>query len=69
MTLNDMLTRLEDADARQRALVSDAAHELRSPLTCIRTTVEVAAADPSPARWDGVAGTLVDDAFSLTVTC
>ncbi|HEX6756229.1 MAG TPA: HAMP domain-containing sensor histidine kinase [Mycobacteriales bacterium] len=43
-TLNDMLARLEGASARQRAFVSDAAHELRSPLASARTQLEVAAA-------------------------
>jgi len=43
VTLNDMLARLDGASARQRAFVSDAAHELRSPLTSARTQLEVAA--------------------------
>jgi signal transduction histidine kinase len=42
-TLNDMLGRLDAAGARQRAFVSDAAHELRSPLASARTQLEVAA--------------------------
>lgn len=42
-TLNDMLARLDAAGARQRAFVSDAAHELRSPITSARTQLEVAA--------------------------
>lgn len=43
VTLNDMLARLDRAGARQRAFVSDAAHELRSPLASARTQLEVAA--------------------------
>ena len=43
-TLNDMLGRLADSRKRQRAFVADAAHELRSPLTSLRTQLEVAAA-------------------------
>jgi len=38
---NHMLDRLEDAFARQRRFVSDASHELRSPLTAIRGQLEV----------------------------
>src|SRR4051812_7677277 len=38
---NHMLERLEDAFARQRRFVSDASHELRSPLTAIRGQLEV----------------------------
>jgi signal transduction histidine kinase len=42
LTLNDMLERLAAARRRQRAFVADAAHELRSPLTSMRTQLEVA---------------------------
>jgi signal transduction histidine kinase len=41
-TLNDMLARLAAASDQQRAFVSDAAHELRSPLASLRTQLEVA---------------------------
>ena len=42
LTLNEMLDRLASARGRQRAFVADAAHELRSPLTSMRTQLEVA---------------------------
>lgn len=35
-TLNQMLDRLDDGLARQRQFVSDASHELRSPLTAVK---------------------------------
>ncbi|MEI4272137.1 HAMP domain-containing sensor histidine kinase [Klenkia sp. LSe6-5] len=41
-TMNAMLARLETSVARQRAFVSDAGHELRSPIATIRTQTEVA---------------------------
>jgi two-component system OmpR family sensor kinase len=41
-TLNEMLDRLEDALERERGFVADAGHELRSPLTILRTELELA---------------------------
>src|SRR5690349_24269410 len=50
-TMNDMLTRLERADSSTRRFVSDASHELRSPLATIRTAVEVSGGGrPQDAR-------------------
>ncbi len=51
VTLNDMLGRLDAARARQQAFVADAAHELRSPITSLRTQLEVAERldEPAPA--------------------
>jgi signal transduction histidine kinase len=54
-TMNDMLARLEDSAARQRRFVADASHELRSPLTAIRTGLEVGLAHPDQAPWPQIA--------------
>ncbi len=45
-TMNRMLERLESARNSQRRFVSDASHELRSPITTIRQHAEVAVAHP-----------------------
>jgi signal transduction histidine kinase len=54
-TMNDMLARLEDSAARQRRFVADASHELRSPLTAIRTGLEVGLSRPGTAPWPDIA--------------
>jgi signal transduction histidine kinase len=46
-TMNEMLARLQAAQERQRRFVSDASHELRSPVAAIRHELEVALADPA----------------------
>ncbi|MGH9034850.1 MAG: sensor histidine kinase, partial [Acidimicrobiia bacterium] len=45
-TMNAMLERLQRSAERQRRFVSDASHELRSPLASTRTTLEVALTHP-----------------------
>jgi signal transduction histidine kinase len=45
-TLNGMLDRLEQAQLTQRRFVSDASHELRSPLATLRQHAELARAHP-----------------------
>ncbi|GAA1608961.1 sensor histidine kinase [Actinoplanes couchii] len=66
VTLNDMLHRLDSARARQRAFVADAAHELRSPLTNMRTELEVAQHLPDDTDWPELADDLLADVQRLS---
>jgi signal transduction histidine kinase len=45
-SIDEMLTRLDDAFGRQRRFVDDASHELRTPLAVIRTNVEAVLGRP-----------------------
>jgi signal transduction histidine kinase len=65
VTLNGMLHRLDAARARQRAFVADAAHELRSPLTNMRTELEVAQRLPESTDWPALADDLLTDVDRL----
>ncbi|MGH8999766.1 MAG: sensor histidine kinase [Acidimicrobiia bacterium] len=58
-TMNDMLERLEAAAERQRRFVSDASHELRSPLAASRAELEVAVTHPHAADWPATAADLL----------
>jgi len=50
-TLNHLLDRLETAATRQQLFAAAASHELRSPLSAIRTELEVALQYPDRADW------------------
>jgi signal transduction histidine kinase len=72
-TFNAMLDRLELAFDSQRQLVSDAGHELRTPITIVRGHLELLGADPAEQR-ETIAlvtdeldrmGRLVDDLLTL----
>jgi signal transduction histidine kinase len=65
VTLNGMLHRLDTARVRQRAFVADAAHELRSPLTNMRTELEVAQRLPDTTDWPALADDLLTDVDRL----
>ncbi|WP_245595908.1 sensor histidine kinase [Gloeobacter kilaueensis] len=47
LTFNQMLDRLENAFASQRQFISDAGHELRTPITIIRGHLELMGDDPA----------------------
>jgi signal transduction histidine kinase len=55
LTLNRMLDRLEQESRRQQLFAAAASHELRSPLSTIRTELEVGLAYPDRAEWAKVA--------------
>jgi heavy metal sensor kinase len=48
-TFDDMLARMDDAFERQRRFTGDAAHELRTPLSMMRSQVDLALARPRSA--------------------
>jgi signal transduction histidine kinase len=64
-TMNRMLDRLEQAQRRQRRFVSDASHELRSPVASIRQHAEVAAAHPETTSLAGLAETVLAEDLRL----
>jgi signal transduction histidine kinase len=69
-TMNHMLDRLQDSSERQQQFVSDASHELRSPVAAIRATGEVALAHPDQADWPVVVRRMLveDDRMEQIVT-
>jgi signal transduction histidine kinase len=66
LTLNDMLSRLSSAQQRQRSLVSDTAHELRSPIASIRAQLEVALDHPAGQDWASTARDVLADTLRLS---
>ena len=65
VTLNDMLARLAGAQQRQRDLISDTAHELRSPIASIRAQLEVALDHPDGLDWPETARDVHADTLRL----
>jgi len=64
-TMNAMLDRLEQSSVRQRQFVSDASHELRSPVAAIRAQLEVALRRGAQTNWPPVARRVLDEDHRL----
>lgn len=64
-TMNGMLARLADAHDRQQRLVSDASHELRSPIAAIRQQAEVAMAYPAQTTIEDLATEVLQEDLRL----
>jgi len=64
-TLNRMLDRLESGQGRQRRFVSDASHELRSPVSSIRQHAEVALAHPGASSAEDLASIVLTEDLRL----
>lgn len=64
-TMNAMLDRVEVAARRQQGFVADASHELRSPLTRIRSEIEVDLAHPEGADLVATHRSVLDETTAL----
>ncbi|MEO5711739.1 MAG: HAMP domain-containing sensor histidine kinase [Nocardioidaceae bacterium] len=64
-TLNEMLDRIDLSHRLQRQFVSDASHELRSPLAVIRQSAEVARAYPDRVEVAGLADDVLAESQRL----
>ncbi len=65
VTMNRMLDRLQGSAERQRRFVSDASHELRSPVAAIRQHAEVATEHPDVSSTTEFAGAVLAETDRL----
>ena len=64
-TMNQMLDKLEHSNNSHRAFFSDASHELRSPLSTLVTTAEVASLDKSGKTWLDMQQTVISESSRM----
>jgi signal transduction histidine kinase len=64
-TMNQMLGRLEHSRDRVQQFVSDASHELRSPLAAVRQTAEVARAHPGALPEGELADAVIEESARM----
>ena len=67
VTMNEMLARLEAGHQAQQRFISDASHELRSPLSTIISGLEVAEAHPELLDAELAVDTLLPEAHRMRV--
>jgi signal transduction histidine kinase len=66
-TLNEMLTRIQASVARERTFVSDASHEMRTPLAMLRTELELIARErPTGPALQSATGSAIEETDRLT---
>ncbi|WP_180903361.1 sensor histidine kinase [Nonomuraea indica] len=66
LTTNATLDRLERSAETQRRFVADASHELRSPISGLRTQLEFAAAYPDETDWPVIGARALESVERLT---
>lgn len=64
-TMNDMLDRLDRSQRSQRQFVSDASHELKSPLASLRQYAEVARSHPDRVTTADLSAAVLDEGARL----
>ncbi len=64
-TMNDLLSRLDEAAARERDFVGNASHELLGPVASFRTQLEVALTHPAATQWEDLASDLLEDTLGM----
>ncbi|MET4581202.1 signal transduction histidine kinase [Conyzicola nivalis] len=64
-TMNGMLDRLDASQSAQRRFISDASHELRSPLSSLRQFAEVARAHPDRVDGADLSEAILDEGARL----
>jgi len=69
-TVNAMLARLERSSEQQKRFMSDASHEMRSPVSSIKVQLETALIDSANTDWPAVAETVLreDERLASLVT-
>lgn len=67
-TIDDMLQRLDDAFAEQRALTDDVSHELRNPVAVITANIDAVLSDPDAPRANRLAAAAAVSSAASSMT-